>query len=505
MSKIRIKKVLKSRDKTLEPIFVILLITFIIGILSFIFNLLGISGYTTELRTLETTLVTVNNIFSKEGIKYLLTNYLNNFLSLKPLALIVIALISTSILEYSGFLKHIFTPLKKIKPIYVTLFMVFIGIISTIIGDYSYILLLPIAGILYKYIGRDSILGILTMFISITAGYGAGMFYNYQDYVLGRTTEASAQVVTSSYNYSMNSSLFILISSALILTVVITITIEKYLSKKYKRCDEVDNIKTSTKALKISSIVLLMLLVLFIYCIIPGLPKSGRLLSTVETEYFAKIFGPSAPLKDGFILVILAILSVVGLIYGKISRNIKSFKDCSESLVSQFKNSGYIFAIMFFFSIMFAVLNWTNIPLVISANIIDLVGSLQFSGLFLILTVFIAIVIISILIPYSADKWTYIAPVFIPLLMRANISPSFSQFIYNAADSVGKCFSPIYIYFLITIGFVYKYNKEDNIGLFKTMKKIMPILAIAVATWAIILVGWYLIGFPIGINSSITL
>ena len=505
MAKIKTKKVFKNKDKTLEPIFVILVITLIISILSFIFNLIGISGYTTEIGTLETSLITVNSVFSKEGIKYLLTNYLGNFLSLQPLALIIVALISTSILEYSGFLKHIFTNFRKIKPIYVTLMVVFIGVISTMIGDYSYILLLPLAGIFYKYIGRDSILGILTMFISITAGYGTSIFNSYNDYLLSRSTEISAQVVTSNYNYSLNSNLFIMIASTFILTLIITFAIEKYLAKKYKRCDEVDNFKTSKKALTISCLVFFICVILFIYCIIPGLPKSGRLLSSVETEYLAKIFGPNSPLRDGFILVILGILSLTGLIYGKISRNIKTFKDCSEALVSQFKNSGYIFAILFFYSIMVGILNWTNIPLVLSTNLIDFVGSLQFSGTFLIIVVFFVLVLITILLPGDINKWIYIAPVFIPMLMRANISPSFSQFIYSAADSVGKCFSPIYIYLFIAIGFIYKYNKEENIGIFKTMKKMLPVIGFVVATWIVIIVGWYLIGFPVGINTPITL
>ena len=70
----------------------------------------------------------------------------------------------------------------SIKPKYVTMIVIFVGIISTIIGDYSYGLLLPLAGILYKYIGRSSSLGVLTMFIAITIGYGTGIIYNYQKY-----------------------------------------------------------------------------------------------------------------------------------------------------------------------------------------------------------------------------------------------------------------------------------------------------------------------------------
>ena len=89
--------------------------------------------------------------------------------------------------------------------------------------------------------------------------------------------------------------------------------------------------------------------------------------------------------------------------------------------------------------------------------------------------------------------------------MRANISPAFTQTLFMAADSVGKLFSPIYIYLIITIGFMYKYEKDTNMSIIGTVKKIMPIILILSVVWIVIIVGWYLTGLPIGINSTITL
>ena len=74
-------------------------------------------------------------------------------------------------------------------------------------------LLLPIAGILYKYIGRSSSLGILTMFIAITIGYGTGLIYNYQAYQLGDITEVATSSIVSGYNYELLSNIFVLIAS----------------------------------------------------------------------------------------------------------------------------------------------------------------------------------------------------------------------------------------------------------------------------------------------------
>lgn len=494
----------KNKKKVMGPVVEILFIGIIVVVASFLFNLIGVSGYKTEGGTLETTLLVVNNIFSKSGLKYILNNSLSNFQTLEPLVLVILSLIAISILEASGLLKQVFSPLKKIKPKYVTMLVMFVGIISTFIGDYSYALLLPLSGILYKYIGRNSSLGVLTMFIAITIGYGTGIIYNYQAYELGNITEIAAQGISANYNYELLSNIFILIVSTIVLTLVGTYLLER-LAKKYPRNEISDNLNTSKKASKTTLITFIIMVAVFIYCIIPGLPKSGMLLDNTQPTYIGKLFGVSSPLNQGFMFLIIAILMICGFVYGTISRNIKNSGDYSNALTKTFEGTGYVFVLIFFASILYEILDWTNLSTVISTNIIDFVGSSNLSGLILILVAFLSIVIISIFIPATITKWQLVAPVYIPLLMRANISPAFTQTLFIAADSVGKLFSPIYIYLIITIGFMYKFEKDSDISIFETMKKVKHIIIILGLVWLIIILGWYLLGVPIGINSNITL
>ena len=154
---------------------------------------------------------------------------------------------------------------------------------------------------------------------------------------------------------------------------------------------------------------------------------------------------------------------------------------------------------------MIGLLEWSNIGSVIATNIVDFIGSLNFGGVPLIFVVFISIIIISILVPTTLTKWNLIAPIFVPILMRANITPSFAQAIFAAGDAAGKLFSPIYIYLIITIGFLYKHDSTMNTSIFSTMKKMMPTIILLTLIYFVILIGWYLIGLPLGFNTSITM
>ncbi len=492
------------KKRTIGPVVEIMLLALIISVLSLILNLVGFTGYVTEAGTFITTLNVVNNIFTTTGIKYLLNNSLTIFQSLEPLAIVIISLIAVSILESSGLLKHVFSYAKRIKPIYLTALVIFIGIISTFIGDYSYALLLPLSGVLYKYIGRNSSLGVLTMFIAITVGYGTGIIYNYNMYELGNITEASAQAISANYNYELLSNLFILIVSTISLTIVGTIALER-MAKKYKRNEYTDNLNTSKKALKITSLVFLLIMIVLIYCVIPGLPYSGILLDKTEPTYIGKLFGPGATLRNGLIFLIIAVFIICGLIYGSISRNIKNSNDYSKALTKSFENTGYIFVLLFFISILYEIIDWTNISTVITTKIVDFIGSTNLSGIVLVIVALFSIILISLIIPASVTKWTLIAPIYVPLLMRANISPSFAQTIFLAADSVGKLLSPIYIYLIITIGFMYKYDNDSNKSILGTMKKAMPAILLVSLVWIVIIIGWYLLGMPMGINTRVTL
>jgi len=494
----------KKKLQTMGPVVEIILLILIVSILSFIFHLFKANGYKTEGGTFETTLVVVNNIFSSKGIKHILDSTLTNFQLLEPLVLVILSLIATSILEASGLLKQLFLPLKKIKPIYVTVMVMFVGIISTIIGDYSYALLLPITGILYKYIGRSSSLGVLTMFIAITIGYGTGLIYNYQAYQLGDITELAASSITAKYNYELLSNIFLLIISTIILTIVGSMVLEKF-SKKFRRNEETDNLNISKKAAKVTLITFVIMVAALIYCVVPGLPKSGLLLDKTEPTYIGKLFGADSPLSQGFMVLLVAVLMICGFVYGKVSKNIKNSSDYSRALTKTFENTGTVFVLLFFTSILYEVIDWSNLATVISTNIVDFVGSTQLSGLILLLIAFISIVLISIFIPGTLAKWELIAPIYVPLLMRANISPAFTQTLFLAADSIGKLFSPIYIYLIVAIGFMHKYEKDSDASIISVMKKIMPVILVLSLVWIVIIFGWYLVGAPIGIDSVITL
>ena len=362
---------MKNKKIMLGPVIAIIFMTFLIIFVSAIGSILNLNGEVTKVvnGTLQTESVAIKSLFSLEGFKYIFSSPVEAFKTFQPLILLIMSLMAVSIGKASGFLKAIFIKYRKLKPAVVTFITLFIGIISSFFGEYAYIVLIPLTAVIYQYLGRNSVLGILTMVVGITLGYGAGLVFNFDDYQLGLLTrEAAITTVDEDYVFNAWSNSFIMITSAVILTVVGTLIIESFLRPKVKASIyEEDELVISKKALIISDIAFVLLTLVFIYMIIPGFPYSGVLLDMKQNDYVAQLLGGTAPFSDAFMFMLLIIMMVCSGIYGKISKNIKNTNEFSVGLSHEFDNLGYLFVLMFFVSLMISILDWTNLGDVIAA------------------------------------------------------------------------------------------------------------------------------------------
>lgn len=501
----------KKKKKILGPITVMLIISVVIMVASLITSSLGVRTEKTIIVNgkLETSLITPNNILSIDGIKYLFSNILLNFKMFEPLVLFIISLIAYGVADASGLLQMLFKPFRKIKPYFITMLVVLLGFISTMIGEYSFVILLPLVGYLYKYINRNSVLGIVTVFLGITLGYASGVIFNYDTYLLGTLTQMAATIdVDPNYTYNNLSTLYIMLVSMFIMAPILAKLIDVKIAPKFKKpvLEESDS-NYSKKGFIFSTIAFIIMILIVVYLIVPGFLGSGILLDNSQTVYVAKLFASGAPFREGIMLIFLIIMMTCSFIYGKISKNIETSKGFTESLSKSLYNSGYLFALLFFASQMIAILDWTGLGELAVCKIVEVLSMFQFSGALLIFVFFLLVVIMTLVMPSTLGKWTIVSPLIVPLFMRSNITPDLTQFIFQVADGIGKSITPLYAFFIVLLGFMHHNNADEeyDISVFGTIKLILPTVLIMLAFWCVFILIWYLSGFPLGISGYSTL
>ena len=121
----------------------------------------------------------------------------------------------------------------------------------------------------------------------------------------------------------------------------------------------------------------------------------------------------------------------------------------------------------------------------------------NFSFIILIILSFFAILLSGIFVSSFASKWTMFAPSLMPLFMKSNITPEFAGAIFRLASGISNMVTPVFPYFAVYVGFMGLYNKND-FSVKRCYNLLFPYLIGITVLFLFIIIGWYVLGAPIG-------
>ena len=501
---------------TLHPIMTLLIfcgITILLsGILSFIGTQVTYNKVDPNLLEYTPTTVQINSLFSLSGLKYIFTNTVLNFVSFTPLSSLIIILIGFGIMEKSGFLRTAITLLtKKAKKKTVTFVLVLLCVLLSLVGDLPYVVMIPLAGVLFMYGKRNPSIGIVAAFAGLTCGSGLSLFLTSIDSAVLSETKLGAMMLDSNYNMSTFAFIFIMIVAILAVSFAITQITENYTAKKLAKYDfevkedEEEEFKVGRaekKGLIFALVAGFIYLLIFVYNIIPGLPFSGNLLDYSQTFYIDKLFSYNSFFSNGFVFIVTMLFVILGFFYGIGAKTIKNNKDFSDALGHSLDGTGKILVLIFFAATFVSIFKQTNIGVYIMGCFANFISNGHFSGFMLMFILFFVGALGTLVLPSSISKWAILGGVAIPLCMNAGISPEFAQVIYRFGECATLGLTPLFAYYVIYLAYLEKYNQKSRpVSLLTTLKYQLPYSLMTALVLLIIIVVWYIIGVPIGIGA----
>jgi len=505
------KRIKRVREKiVLHPIItfcILILITIVLSGILTLFNVSSTYNTISNNGSYVKELVTVENLFSLSGLKFIFSNAVSNFASFTPLSMLIITLFGFGIMDKSGYLDSLFYVLtKKVSKKAVTFVLSLVCILSSIGGDLSYIVLIPLSALLFKYGKRHPKAGIICAFASLSCGIGINIFMNSIDSTLLGFTSMSANLLVKDYTIGTLNYFLIMFVAAIALAFINTSITEKVIVPKlghFELMDEKEDYltKNEKRGLFISSICGIIYLLIFIYNIIPGLPLGGNLLDYSQTLYIDKLFGYNSFFNQGFVFVVTLLFFILGLSYGLATKHLKTQKDVSEALSYSLDRIGKVLVLIFFASSLIFIFKKTNIGSVVTANFANIISNSNFTGIPLILTMFIFTALSTLVLPGSVNKWSIMSGSVVPVFMNAGLSPEFATVVFRAGESVTYGLTPIMAYFVIYLAFMELYNGSEHDGLFGNIKYIIPYSLATMAMWIVIMLLFYITGLPLGIGA----
>ena len=453
----------------------------------------------------------IKNMFEAENIQWIFNNaLLKNWLSYGGgvLGTILIVMLGVGIAEESGLLTALIKKIGlKVSDKFLPVALVFLGIMSSIASDAGYLILIPLAGLLYAGLKKNPLIGMAAAFAGGSAGFSANLFPSTpSDVIIGKNAQLFAESQGVPFANAAGEALngptmhyFFIAASTILLTLVGAFVTVKFIKPRlekqsYTIPDDIDlsdfTVKPEeNKALKFAGLGLLLAGVIVAYL------GFGPLASFV-TEEGTKV----TPFIDNIILMITFLFFVPGLFFGIKMGLFKSAQDVIRAMAKQMGNMGYVLVLTFFSYNFLALLTECNLGTYITflgAKGLQAMG-LDNSPILLIIGFIITTAIINLFVGGLTSKWMLLGPIFIPMLFQVHsgMTPDIVAAAYRVADSSTNIITPLMSYAGVILVFMRKYKPEYTIG--DLIGLMFPYSVAFLVVWTALLIGFFTFGIPLG-------
>jgi aminobenzoyl-glutamate transport protein len=145
----------------------------------------------------------------------------HNYTSFAPLGIVMVALLGIGIAETSGLIKAaINMMLVKTPAQFITIMVIFTAVISNVAGDLGYLLIIPLAGVIFHSVGRNPLVGISAAFAGASGGFSANIFITSFDPLLAGLSTEAAHIIDSNYYVMPTANYYFMAVSTIFITIV---------------------------------------------------------------------------------------------------------------------------------------------------------------------------------------------------------------------------------------------------------------------------------------------
>lgn len=447
--------------------------------------------------TMETRTATARSLLTVEGLRFMYTSLIPNFMAFTAVGLIIVAMLGVGVAEESGLIKSLIRKLVVIAPPKLLVYiMVFVGILSSIAADAGYLVLIPLAGAAFMSVGRHPLAGLAAGFAAVAGAFTVNMLIKPLDAVLVEFTNDAIGLVDPDKSIGLASNLWFSAVSVLFLTIVIAVITERVIEPrlgKYEgeRLENEDSTLSADekRGLKFAGLGLLGVLVFFGLLSLP----SGAPLRDAQT---GALIG-NTPFMNGLIAFIASVFLVSGFAYGIGAGTMKKGTDVIKAMEKAVSTLGSLIFLLFIIAQFIAFFNYSNMATILAVSLSNALTGANVGPLWLLLGFIVVVVILDFLITGAIAKWAIFAPIFVPLLMRLGVEPESVLAAYRVADSPINMITPLNAYFALVVVFCQKYDKNAGVG--TVVALMLPYVAVLLVLWTLLFVAWQVFGLPWGI------
>jgi aminobenzoyl-glutamate transport protein len=468
------------------------------------------------------------SLLNGEGLRMIVENMVDNFTNFAPLGVVLVALLGVGVAEHSGLISACirgivlkaasFQPkpagnsgfsriIKKTFNFFlnprnlVTIAICFAAVISNTASEMGYVVLVPLAAVIFHSMGRHPLAGLACAFACVSGGYSANLLIGTIDPLLAGLTEEAANLIDPEYTIHAAVNWYFMFVSTFFITAMGTFVTLRIVEPKLGSYDEsmaMEDISEEASmeplspkeihALKWTGVSVLIMFAILAATIVP---ENGVLRNPETGEML------DSPFFNGIVTFIFICFLIPGFVYGRVVGTMKTDRDVIKGMSGAMSTLGLYIVIVFFAAQFVAYFGWSNLGQIFAVKGAQFLQDIGMTGPIIFVGFILVSGSVNLMLGSASAQWAVTAPIFVPMLMLIGYSPEVIQAAYRIGDSVTNIITPMMSYFGLILAYANKYDKDLGIGTIISM--MLPYSIFFLIGWIFLFYIWVFgLGLPVG-------
>ena len=448
--------------------------------------------------------IAVQNLLDAQGIRWILTNALRNFLDFPPLAIVLVAMLGIGVAERTGLFGSIIKLLVAITPArLLTPSLVFIGVCSNVASDAGYVVLPPLAAGMFAMVGRSPLVAIAAVTFGVAGGFSANLLLSSLDPLLSSLTEGAARTLDPQAVVQPTCNYWFMMASTPFLTLVGWWVTARVVEPRFEAAEvraqiEAGGVQPGVAALEpgekrglLAALAALLLAgaAFLLMALVPGGPLTGmvtRMGSTSTVPAWSEAIVP----------MILVLFLLPGIAYGAVSGEIRSDRCVARRMGEAMSAMGTYLVLAFFAGQAIAWFRQSNLTGVLGVTGGEAIRSLGVGQGSMVAAIVVVVAVLNLFVSSASAKWAFLAPILVPMLGTAGLPAELVQCAYRVGDSCTNPIAPLNSYLAVILIAIQRWKPDAGVGTLLSL--LVPYSVTAVVAWGAFLVAWNALGIPLG-------
>ncbi|MDO9079136.1 MAG: AbgT family transporter [Brevundimonas sp.] len=440
------------------------------------------------------------SLLAPENLERLIIGMPSTLTDFPPLGIVVTIIYGASVAERSGlFTTAIRAALLNAPKAILTPVIVITGMLSHHASDAAYVVVIPLAAVIFAAVGRHPLAGLAAGFAAVSGGYAGNLFPGAQDALLLGITEPAAHLIDPSYSVNIAGNWFFIVGVVLVFTPIVWFITDRIIEPRLGPWKPIDGAvatadeKTAITADEKRGLAfagLTVLAMIALWALITALPGSPFVDPDAEA---AQRFNPLYKSLAAFFALTFF---MSGAAFGIGARSVTSHHDLVRMMREGIVQLAPYLVLVFFAAHFVAMFNWSGLGPILAINAAEQLRQINMPAPLLLISVVLVSCFFDLFVGSASAKWSALAPIVVPMFMLLGISPEMTTAAYRMGDSVTNIATPLMSYFPLILTFAQRWDPRFGLG--SLMSTMLPYAGAFLVAGLTMVALWVALDLPLG-------